>query len=195
MFDRRLLTHIDWVLITLVTLLAADGVVNLYSATSTWGVQLTPLHLKQISWFGIGLLIALAVCIFDYRHLEYFGFIAYGVNLALLFGVLVIGKTIMGATRWIDLGFINLQPSEVLKIVIIITFARYFSRTVPALGFNLRNLGVPFLLLGLPRVNNFHQHAVHAGSQCPLRYKQSLTGSPSVLVCGLCGWLLRLDWQ
>jgi len=150
MFDRRLLTHFDWVLISLVTLLAAAGVANLFSATSSWGVQLTPIHLKQVSWFGLGLLIALAICIFDYRHLEYFGFIFYGVNLALLFGVLVIGKTIMGATRWIDFGVINLQPSEVLKIVIIITFARYFSRNVPARGFGLGGLGVPFLMLGLP---------------------------------------------
>jgi rod shape determining protein RodA len=150
MFDRRLLTHFDWVLISLVTLLAAVGVANLYSATSSWGMQLTPIHLKQVSWFGLGLLIALAICIFDYRHLEYFGFIFYGVNLALLFGVLVIGKTIMGATRWIDFGVINLQPSEVLKIVIIITFARYFSRTVPARGFGLGGLGIPFLMLGLP---------------------------------------------
>lgn len=150
MFDRRLFTHFDWVLISLVLLLALIGVANLYSATSSWGEQVTPIHLKQLFWLGIGLVIALAICLFDYRHLEYFGFIFYGVNLALLLGVLVIGKTIMGATRWIDLGVLNLQPSEVLKIVIIITFARYFSRNVPAAGFNLRGLLAPFLLLGLP---------------------------------------------
>jgi len=150
MFDRRLFTHFDWVLISLVVLLALVGVTNLYSATSSWGGLLTPIYLKQIYWFGLGLLIALGVCIVDYRHLEYFGIIFYLVNIALLIGVLVIGKTIMGATRWIDFGFINLQPSEVLKIVIIITFARYFSRILPARGFNLLGLGVPFLIVGLP---------------------------------------------
>jgi rod shape determining protein RodA len=150
MFDRRLFTHFDWVLISLALALALVGIINLYSATSSLETQLTPIYLKQLYWIGLGLLIALATCLFDYRHLEFFGYILYWINAILLLGVLVTGKTIMGATRWIDLGFFNLQPSEVLKIVIIITFASYFSRNVPAVGFNLRGLVVPLLILGLP---------------------------------------------
>lgn len=150
MFDRRLLTHFDWVLLISVLLVALIGIVNLYSATSSWSTQGTPVYLKQLSWLGVGIGIALMVCLFDYRHLEYLGFPLYTLNVLLLLAVLVIGKTIMGATRWIDLGFFNLQPSEVMKIVIIITLARYFTDNVPFRGFNLKGLLVPFLLLGVP---------------------------------------------
>ncbi len=150
MFDRRLLTHFDWVLLLTVLLVAAIGVLNLYSATSSWGTVGTPVYLKQTYWLGLGLIIAAAVCAFDYRHLEYLGFIFYGANVALLLIVLFFGKTSMGATRWINLGLFNLQPSEVMKIVIIITLARYFSEKPPPQGYSLRGLLVPFLLLGIP---------------------------------------------
>ncbi len=151
MFDRRLLTHFDWVLLLMVCLVATIGVLNLYSATSVWAAAGTPIYLKQIYWLGIGLLIAACVCAFDYRHLEYLGFIFYGVTLLLLLVVMLFGKTSMGATRWIHLGFFNLQPSEVMKIVIIITLARYLSeKGLPA--YSLRDLFGPALLLGLPVV-------------------------------------------
>ncbi|BCR04370.1 rod shape-determining protein RodA [Desulfuromonas versatilis] len=149
MFDRRLLTHFDWVLLLVVCLVTAIGVLNLYSATSVWPPAGTPIYLKQVYWLGIGLLIAACVCAFDYRHLEYLGFIFYGVTVLLLLFVLLFGKTSMGATRWIHLGFFNLQPSEVMKIVIIITLARYFSEKGVA-AYSLRELLGPALLLGLP---------------------------------------------
>jgi rod shape determining protein RodA len=152
MFDRRLLTHFDWLLLVLVCLIAAIGVVNLYSTTSTWTTLGSPMYLKQLYWLGLGLVIALGVASFDYRHLEYMGFLFYGVTVLLLLLVLVFGKITMGATRWFHLGFINLQPSEILKIVIIITLARYFSEKGNVRGYTLRELIVPFLLLGVPIV-------------------------------------------
>jgi rod shape determining protein RodA len=150
MFDRRLLTHFDWMLLLLICLIAAIGMVNLFSATSTWDPSGTPVYVKQAYWLGIGLLIAFMVCSVDYRHLEYLGFIFYGINVALLLVVLVAGKTSMGATRWIDLGFFNLQPSEIMKIVIIITLARHFSEKGHSFGHTLRELLGPFLLMGVP---------------------------------------------
>ena len=149
MFDRRLLTHFDWVLLLMIALIAGIGILNLYSATASWSAA-TPVYLKQISWLGIGLLIAFAICIFDYRHLEYLGFLFYGINILLLLFVLFFGKTSMGATRWIDLGVFNLQPSEIMKIVIIITLARYFDDRGNFRGHTFLELLPPFLLLGLP---------------------------------------------
>jgi rod shape determining protein RodA len=64
--------------------------------------------------------------------------------------VLLFGKTAMGATRWIDLGFFHLQPSEIMKIVIIIALARYFSKSRHFRGYSLRELMIPFVLLGIP---------------------------------------------
>ncbi len=152
MFDRRLLTHFDWVLLLSIGLVAGIGILNLYSATSSWPPAQTPIYMKQIYWLGMGLVIALVVCSFDYRHLEYLGFFFYAINVALLVGVLIFGKTSMGATRWINLGVFNLQPSEVMKIVIIITLARYFDERGNLRGYTLRNLGGPFLLLGVPAI-------------------------------------------
>jgi len=149
MFDRRLLTHFDWVLLMMVCLIAAVGILNLYSATASWSAA-TPVYLKQTYWLGFGLLIAFAVCIVDYRHLEYLGFFFYGLTVLLLLVVLLFGKTTMGATRWIDFGFFNLQPSEIMKVVIIITLARYFSERGNFRGHSLVELAPPFLLLGVP---------------------------------------------
>ncbi len=148
-FDRRLLTHFDWVLLLLVLLIAGIGVLNLYSATASWAPSI---YLRQLSWIGIGLAIALAVTAFDYRHLEYLGAFFYLVNVALLVAVLAFGKVTMGAARWIDLGFFNLQPSEIMKIVIILIFARYFAAREKPLGYALRDLLIPFAILAVPVV-------------------------------------------
>jgi len=64
--------------------------------------------------------------------------------------VALFGKVTMGARRWISLGFFNLQPSEVMKIVIIIVLACYFSHRSYPQGCTLRDLIVPFLLMGVP---------------------------------------------
>jgi rod shape determining protein RodA len=150
MIDRRFLTHFDWVLLIMICLIATVGIFNLYSATFSWSAAAVPIYMKQFYWVGIGLLVAVAVCIIDYRQLEYLGFLFYGINVALLVLVLFFGKTTMGATRWIDLGIFNLQPSEIMKIVIIITLACYFSEKGHSSGYSLRDLVVPFLLLGVP---------------------------------------------
>jgi len=149
MFDRRLVTHFDWTLLGLVLTVAALGILNLCSVTADWSGS-TPVYLKQSIWLGIGLTIAFLVCLFDYRHLEYWAFAAYGVTLVLLLAVLLIGKTTMGATRWLDLGPINLQPSELAKLVIIITLARYFADHQEFGGFSLRGLLPPLGLLAIP---------------------------------------------
>jgi rod shape determining protein RodA len=150
MFDRRLLTNFDWTYLLLILLIAGIGIANLYSATSSWTTAVPPVYLKQVYWLGLGLLIVTFVCMFDYRHLEYFSFLMYGGNFLLLILVLLMGRTSMGATRWISLGGFNVQPSEIMKLVIIITLARYFSDKAHLRGFSLRELVVPGLLLGLP---------------------------------------------
>ena len=150
MFDRRLVTHFDWIFLLLVALVAGAGIINLYSATANWAGAGTPVYLKQLFWFGLGLLIMIGICLFDYRHLEYLGYPAYGVVLFLLIAVLALGRTSMGATRWLSLGGISLQPSEVMKIVIILVLAKYFSEKATPLGFSLKELAAPGALLLIP---------------------------------------------
>ena len=152
MFDRRLMTNFDWVLLLTVLFLAGMGIVNLFSATVGWYSDSTPLYLKQLLWLLGGVLIALAICLFDYRHLEYFAVHSYVLSIGMLIFVLIAGETTMGATRWINLGFFNLQPGEVIKIAIILLLSRIFGKTANPFGYKLFELWMPAFLLLLPVV-------------------------------------------
>jgi rod shape determining protein RodA len=150
MFDRRLITHFNWTYVLLILLIATIGIANMYSATSSWATAAQPVYVKQFYWLGLGLVIITLVCLLDYRHLEYLSIPLYGGNLLLLILVLAVGKTSMGATRWISLAGFNVQPSEIMKIVIIIALARFFSEKAHLRGFSLKELIAPGLLLAVP---------------------------------------------
>ncbi|NLV24539.1 MAG: rod shape-determining protein RodA [Deltaproteobacteria bacterium] len=150
MFDRRLLTHFDFFFLLLILAVAVVGIVNLFSATYSWPVSARPIYQKQIFWLFIGLGIAFLLCLFDYRRLRRLAWPLYVGAVLLLGWVALFGKVSMGARRWIDLGFFNLQPSETMKIVIIIALAYYFNDRSHPQGCSLRDLMVPFGLLGLP---------------------------------------------
>ena len=206
MFDRRLITHFDWTYLLLILLIAGIGIANLFSATSSWTTAVPPVYLKQFYWLGLGLLIIAVICLFDYRHLEYFSFPLYGGNLLLLVLVLAVGRTSMGATRWISLAGLNVQPSEIMKIVIIVTLARYFSDKAHLRGFSLRELIAPGLLLGIPALLIMKQPdlgtallvlciggtmALYAGVQRSAIFVIGLTG----LAAAVGGWFLLHDYQ
>jgi len=150
MIDRRLFTNFDWTLCWLVALIAVIGVINIYSASASYRMISTPFFIKQIYWITAGLLLSVIVCSIDYHILEDLAYWIYGALLVLLILVLVVGKTSMGATRWLHLGLFSIQPSEPMKIVIIAVFARFFSNRSYNQGIGLRELGYPFLLLGVP---------------------------------------------
>ncbi|MBN2644070.1 MAG: rod shape-determining protein RodA [Desulfuromonadaceae bacterium] len=152
MFDRRLIQNFDWLLLMLLGFTVALGILNLYSSTSGWNLSGTPIYIKQIYWLLLGLTLAGVLTLFDYRHLQHISPFAYGGCLLLLASVLLFGRTSMGATRWINLGFFNLQPSEIMKPVLILMLANYFSEHETPGGFSLRQLMAPGLLLGLPVV-------------------------------------------
>src|SRR5512135_3848778 len=143
MIDRRLFTSFDWTLFALTLLIAVIGAINIYSATVSFKVVGTPFFLRQAYWILAGLFLITVVCSFDYHILEDISYWVYGILLFLLVVVMVAGKTSMGATRWLHLGFINIQPSEPMKIVIIMVFARFFNARHYPQGLRLRDLGYP----------------------------------------------------
>lgn len=150
MIDRRLFTNFDWVFFGLVLLLVAIGILNIYSASASYRITGLPFHLKQLSWLAAGLLLMVVVCSIDYHIFEDLAYWLYGGVLVMLILVMLVGKTSMGATRWLNLGFMNIQPSEPMKIVIVMTLARYFSRFSAQDGLGLRDLVYPLLLVGVP---------------------------------------------
>ncbi len=152
MIDRRLFTNFDWKMLLLVLLISAVGVLNIYSASASYNTAGIPYALKQFYWIIIGLGLLLFTCSIDYHLLEDVSYWFYGILIVFLLLVLLVGKTSMGATRWLHLGFFTMQPSEPMKIVIIITFARFFSRHQPVSGMGFREVVLPMAILSVPAI-------------------------------------------
>ena len=150
MIDRRLLTNIDWILAGLVVTVCLLGILNIYSATTPYKIVGIAYYLKQFYWMLVGMLVALIVSSFDYHVLEDFSYWFYGFLLILLLAVLVMGRRSMGATRWLHLGLFNVQPSELMKIVIIMTFARFFNNFHSVGGLTVKDVMIPLGLLVIP---------------------------------------------
>ena len=150
-FDRRLLLHFDWLL--LVTLLVVIGMslMNLYSASYIGYPGMAP-YIKQIYYYLAGFCLMLGLISVDYRFLLRVNYPIYGTIIVLLIVAIIFGRTTSGAQRWINLGFIKLQPSELSKLSMVITLASYYYRKDTGKGFGLGDLLVPGLLLGLPFV-------------------------------------------
>ncbi len=88
--------------------------------------------------------------IIDYRRLGSSIYTMYIINILLLVVVLFVGRSAYGARRWISLGFFNMQPSELMKLTLVMALARYFSNDVNLDGYTLRDLLVPALMVALP---------------------------------------------
>jgi len=148
--DRRLFVHFDWTLLGIVLVIASIGILNLYSATEKLEMLGTPLYLKQIFWLLIGLVVMVTIAFIEYRFYMDFAHIVYIVTFVLLLTVLGYGIITSGAQRWIKIGPLSFQPSEFIKISLILVLARFFHRPPHRNGYTLKQLSLPFLLLFLP---------------------------------------------
>jgi rod shape determining protein RodA len=106
------------------------GLVNLYSATSVYAddlqrMRLADIYVSQIYWVVVGTLLAILVASIDYRSFERLATLSYLVGLVALGLVFVLARDIRGASRWIAFGSFNFQPSEFMKIVLILMLARF----------------------------------------------------------------------
>ena len=149
--DRRLLQNVDWPLLGAAFFIIGLGVVCLWSLNPGRGIS--ALVWRQLSWVGVGLVALLVVVSVDYRNLVRFAPALYVLGLGLLLSVFVLGRTVSGARRWSHLGLLTVQPSEVFKLIFVITLAwaltsgrgERLSRAALIGTFVL--LGVPFLLV------------------------------------------------
>lgn len=148
MFDRRLITHFNWPLLIVALVLAAMGLANLYSATSTFDpAEQTSYFRAQIVWSAIGVSSLLIVFSIHYRHFYRLSYVFYGVTTALLVLVLVVGRKVAGHQSWLQFGPVSLQPTEMAKLGLIFGLSRYLAsfRSSPH-GATLRELIPPLLL-------------------------------------------------
>lgn len=132
--------QMSWALLFLVTCIFAFGFSMLYSAA---GGSLDPWAGPQLARFVFGLGVVAVVAIVDVRIIMRFSYAFYFVVLLMLVAVDVLGFVGKGAQRWIDLGFISLQPSELMKPAIVLALARYFQ------GVTQDEIGNP-LILAIP---------------------------------------------
>ena len=135
--------------------IAALGVVNLYSGTSAYidagrRAGLADIYVSQIYWIVVGMLCGILVAALDYRHFERLAYVFYGGGIVALCLVFVLGADIRGASRWIKLGTFTFQPSEFMKIVLIVVVARYLHDDPKIEPRNLFDLAPPLALTALP---------------------------------------------
>ena len=140
-------SQISWTLVLQVCLIAGVGFAMLYSAANG---EYEPWAWRQMVRFGIGLVLMFAVALVDVRHLLQAAYIIYAVALVLLVGVEFIGSSGMGAQRWIDLKVFKFQPSEVMKIALVLALARYFHGLTAEDVRRLPTLIVPLILVLVP---------------------------------------------
>ena len=143
------LRDFDWLLLGILLVVATLGIVQIYSATE--GTRFAGAHLRQIYWVLMGLALAFFVSLYDYRSLLNYAPWLYLAVLILLVATLVTGAEISGARRWLRIGGINFQISEVTKLAIILLLARFFSG--PQEGkLSWPDLGKVAVAVGLPAV-------------------------------------------
>ena len=151
MFDRRLVQYFDWGVMGLAILIGCVGLLTLYSAvTAETPFPQKVLFYKQLLWFSVGLIAMVTTFLFNYKMLDRWAQPIYFACIALLLAVLFIGKYVGGSRRWFILGPVSLQPSELVKIAVIIALARYYSKDAKTSGYTLRELVRPLMIILLP---------------------------------------------
>ena len=147
---RRVLRDADPPLAFAVAALLAIGIIAVYSATySHSGSAPAGLYWKQAAWLVLGFAACVAAAVIPFRVFDGLAYWIYGATLVLIVAVTLAGSVGLGAKRWIDLGPLRLQPSEPMKIGLVLALARYLSGG----GVNVtraRFLAVPLALASVP---------------------------------------------
>jgi rod shape determining protein RodA len=147
--DRRLIRNFDWTVLVTVLVLSLTGIMTIFSATRPLpGAEQPSYYIKQMYWLLLGLAFMVIVVSVDYKWLNRAAYYLYGAGIFLLVLVFIIGKTGLGAQRWLSIGPLSFQPSEFFKVAMIIALSRYMSLRVKKLS--LRNIGFAFILFVLP---------------------------------------------
>ena len=148
---RRVLGQIDWLMVISIIGLSGFGVLMIFSAIHSNAVFLAnALHWKQALWSALGLCLLSTILVFDYHTISKLSYLFYAVVVASLVLVFVIGRVVYGAKRWIVMGPVRVQPSELAKLAVILVIARYFGTRESTEPLKFRDLIIPFILVIIP---------------------------------------------
>ena len=146
---REKLWHIHWLFVLLLCVTAAVGVAMLYSAA---GGSVDPWASRHAIRFGVGLVVLVTVALVDIHMWFRYAYAFYAISLLLLATVEILGSIGMGARRWIDLGYFTLQPSELMKVALVLALARYFHGASIDDVRRVSYLLLPLLIVSAPAV-------------------------------------------
>lgn len=144
---RQKLWQVHWLFIFLLCTAAGIGLAMLYSAANG---DMEPWASRQFARFCVGLVVMISIALIDIRIWMRYAYVFYIIALGLLVVVEFAGTVGMGAQRWLNLGYFNLQPSELMKIALVLALARYFH------GGSIEDVGrptylvVPLFMIALP---------------------------------------------
>ena len=177
MFERPGRQNYPRVLPLLLLALCAVGLANLYSISQSGGLAAFE---KQMVWTGAGMALMTFLSFLKPAVLRRYSFHVYAVSLALLALVLVFGKTVAGSQSWFQVGWVAVQPSEFMKIAMILILASYYGRDVPVKpSYGFADIVKPLAFIAVPVA------AVGLQPDTGTCLALLLTGSSIVLLAGV----------
>ena len=150
---KKQFSNLDFLLITAICILSIFGIICIGSATHINLGEDPSNFYKQIVWFAIGIALMLIASIVDYESISRFYVLFYILNILLLLAVLVLGTNAKGATRWIAIGPVNVQPSEFAKLIMIFFLSKFLTKKqeqinhIPTLLLICTSVAIPVILI------------------------------------------------
>lgn len=149
--ERNFLSKIDLNLVLAILALNIIGLFNLYSAThGPSSITMAPLFSSQLMWLGVGWSIFFVLTFIEYQFMSRIAVLFYIFNLGALLYVTLFGNVALGAQRWINFGFFKYQPSETMKLAMIVILAKVLSTRSRDRGMGIKQLWLPLLLVLIP---------------------------------------------
>jgi len=147
---KRRFKDFDWTLLGIVFIIFIVGGLAIYSATEARNLPFIESYIfRQLNWLAVGAVFLAIVIALSYQKFIDLAYLFYGINVILLALVLVLGHTRLGAQRWFVIGSFAFQPSEFMKISLILALSNYVAQKKDAME-RLGNLVVPSVLLAVP---------------------------------------------
>jgi rod shape determining protein RodA len=173
--------QVDWLFTLILTLIAGIGILILYSVG---GMKWDPWAYRQLILYAVCYVVMIALAMVDLRWWMLVAYPFYGFSLFLLLLVPVIGDTRMGATRWLDFGFVSFQPADLMKIAIVLVLARWYHESSAKDANFSWKLIIPLGLIGAPAALVMHQPDL--GTALLIAF----TGLAVMVAAGLSRWII-----
>lgn len=150
---REELKRYDYSFFGICTAIFVIGILNLYSATHSHGVGPEQgIYKTQIMWFCLSWMIGIGVSFIQPKNFYRLAYPSYLLCIMLLIMVLFVGHSALGGQRWIGIGGMKFQPSEIVKMSVVLVLARWYSKASPEQETGFKELIIPFLITFVPAI-------------------------------------------